>query len=335
MSRRVTMADVAREAGVSLMTVSRVINNKEGISDATRRRIQLIIDRLGYRPSDIARGLVTNRTGTLGLVVPDNANPFFSEVARGAEHVAYAAGYNVFLCNTEEDKSREMAVMRSLEEKRVDGVILCSSRLEEHDLKRALAFHPASVLINRQLHEEDVGIVLIADERGGRMATEHLIRSGHRCIGMLAGPEDSYSGQQRIRGYRAALADAGITCDQVLTPPCPPKVNPGKEAAINLLTARPDITALFCYNDLVAVGALQACMELGRRVPDDCAIVGYDDIPLAVLVTPPLTTCHVPRYELGSRAMELLLSRTEHNKPQIKSGHVVLQPELMIRASAP
>src|SRR5512147_2817667 len=143
--QRVTMADVAREAGVSLMTVSRAINGKDGISEATRVRIQAIIDQLGYRPSEIARSLVTDRTGTVGLVVIDNSNPFFSEIARGVEQEAYAHGYSVFLCNTEEDLQRERAVLRSLEEKRVDGVIVCSARLDADLLHSALEPHSAVV----------------------------------------------------------------------------------------------------------------------------------------------------------------------------------------------
>jgi LacI family transcriptional regulator len=335
MPRRVTMADVAREAGVSLMTVSRVINNKEGISDTTRTRILEIIKRLDYRPSDIARGLVTNRTGTLGLVVPDNSNPFFSEVARGAEHVAYAAGYNVFLCNTEEDKTRELAVMQSLEEKRVDGIIVCSSRLEDSVLKRALSFHPTAVLVNRSIEEPNIGVIEVDDKRGALMATEHLIRSGHTRIGMLAGPDYSYSGQLRISGYRAALEAAGIDFDPELLHHCTPKALQGKAAALELLGAHPDITALFCYNDLVAVGALQACAGAGRRVPEDCAIVGFDDTLLALLVTPPLTTCYVPSYDLGRQAMELLLQCIKkENEPRGRS-HIIVQPEIRVRESAP
>ena len=151
MPNRITMADVAREAGVSLMTVSRVINNKSQVSAATRQRVLSIVEQLGYRPSGIARGLATRRTGTLGLVVPDVANPFFADVARGVEHQAYAEGYNVFLCNTAEDPEREVAVLQLLEEKRVDGVMLCSSRLEDEDLRALLGRHPAVVLVNRQL----------------------------------------------------------------------------------------------------------------------------------------------------------------------------------------
>ena len=333
MPDRVTMADVAREAGVSLMTVSRVINNKGDVSPTTRQRVQAVIERLDYRPSGVARGLVTKHTGTIGLVVPDNANPFFSEVARGVEQQAYVEGYNVFLCNTNEDPQREVAVLQSLEEKRVDGVVLCSSRLDGSELQAALVHHPAVVLINRQLEDNGVSTVFVDDEAGGQAATQHLLQAGHRAIGLLAGPTTSYSGRQRTKGYRAALAAAGLSYNPNWTWHCSPVVQGGLETALELLTAHPKLTALFCFNDLVAVGVLQACVELGLQVPDDLAIVGFDDIPLAALVTPSLTTCRVSRYELGVQAMQLLLDRIGGCLDRCEE--IILQPELVIRASAP
>ena len=333
MPQRVTMADVAREAGVSLMTVSRVVNNKAEISETTRQRVQQVIDRLDYRPSDIARGLVTDRTGTVGLVVLDNTNPFFSELARGVEHVAYAQRYNVFLCNTEEEPERELAVLRSLEEKRVDGVILCGSRLDDAPLRDALARHPYAILVNRKLDMDDLAMLMVEVDKGGQMAAEHLIRRGHRAVGLLGGPERSYSGQQRIRGFQDALHSAGLPHPPEWTRYGFPVVESGREDARDLLTTNPELTALFCYNDLVAVGALQACADLGRRVPDDVAIIGFDDIPLASLVTPALTTLRVPKYDLGRQAMELLLAFI--NERYEGHGPVVPPPELIIRASAP
>ena len=335
MPDRVTMADVAREAGVSLMTVSRVVNNKRDVSPATRQRVLKVIERLGYRPSGIARGLATRHTGTLGLVIPDVANPFFSDVARGAEHEAYAEGYNVFLCNTDEDPQREVAILQSLEDKLVDGVVLCSSRLDEGELRRVLARHPAVVLFNRRLEGQGdgVGTVLLDDVRGGRVATQYLLDRGRRAVGLLAGPPASRSGRWRDQGYRAALAAAGLSYNPAWARHCSPVVDGGQEAARELLTAHPELNALFCYNDLVAVGALQACVELGRRVPEDVAVVGFDDIPLAALVTPPLTTCRVPRYELGVQAMRLLLDQIGGCPDECPE--IVLRVELIVRASAP
>lgn len=327
------MADVARGAGVSLMTVSRVINDKEGVSAVTRQRVLDQIELLGYRPSSIARGLATRRTGTLGLVVPDVANPFFADVAQGVEHVAYAEGYNVFLCNTEEDPKRELAVLDSLEEKRVDGLVLCSSRLGEDNLRAVVSRHPTVVLVNRKLVEEGLHSVLLDDEAGGRLSAQSLLKAGHRAFGFLAGPAVSHSGRERARGHRAALAEAGLAHDARRVRHCAPDVRGGQEAARELLSVHPGITALLCYNDLVAVGALQACAELGRQVPQDVAVVGFDDIPLAALVSPALTTCRVPRYELGTESVRLLLSQIDGCSDGCEE--IVLQPELVLRSSAP
>ncbi len=333
MAKRVTMADVAREAGVSLMTVSRAVNNKDGISERTRQRVNAVADLLGYRPSLIARSLVTHRTGTIGLIVIDNTNPFFSEIARGVEHTAYTEGYSVFLCNTEEDTQRERDVLRTLEEKRVDGIVLCSSRLPDDELGRALEQHPQSILVNRRFEAGSYGTVLIDDEYGAYTATQHLIERGHRAVGFLSGPESSFSGQQRRAGYHTALYQAGIDPVQNWERACLPVVESGRSAAHELLLAAPELTALLCYNDLSAVGAIKACEQSGRKVPDDVAIIGFDDIVLAALVTPALTTCHVPMYDMGQAAMRMLIERI--NGCSNDCDCIMFQPELVLRASAP
>lgn len=333
MSTRATMADVARESSVSLMTVSRVVNGKTDVSEETRQRVLEVIDRLGYRPSGIARSLATRRTGTIGLVVPDISNPFFSDVARGVATEAYRDDYTVFLCSSEEDAVRELDLLHSLEEKRVDGLILCSSRLDDETLAAALAHFPSAVLVNRRIKRPEIGAVLADDEAGAQLLVAHLVRSERRYIGFLAGPPTSHSGLARLRGYQAALAGAGLPCDDALRRFCAPMVSGGLDAALALLADHPHMDALFCYNDLVAVGALQACARLGRRVPDDVAVTGFDDIPLAALVTPALTTCCVPRYELGTQATQLLLTQIDNGPAEHRE---VLAPvALVLRASAP
>jgi LacI family transcriptional regulator len=335
MSQRVTIADVAREAEVSQQTVSRAINDKGEISASTRQRVLEVIERLGYRPSGIARGLVTHRTLTIGLVVPDIANPFFAEIARGAEEAAHTAGYSLFLCNTIEDPRREADVLRTLEGQRVDGIVLCSSRLSDDRLTELAACYPAMVLVNRKLAQDQAAVstVRVDDASGARLAVRHLHGSGRRAVAFLAGPPSSQSGRERARGYAAALTEAGLLPDPALSVSCSPYFEGGREAARVLLVARPDVDAFLCYNDLVAVGALQACSALGRRVPEDVAIVGCDDIPLAGLVTPPLTTLRVDQRSIGTAAVELLLERINGRAPD--RGEIVLQPELVIRASAP
>jgi len=330
------MSDVARRAGVSIMTVSRVINRKGDVNPETRQRIEQIIKELDYHPSAIARSLATSETRTIGLVIPDVSNPFFADIARGIEALANEQGYHVFLCNTEENPEREAEVIQSLEEKRVDGLILCSSRIESTRLVNLLSQLPATVLVNRHLNGNSTGdyqTVYLDDESSGLLATNHLLSRGHRNIGYLAGPASSYSGQGRSQGYQKALEQAGIQPEATWMQYCQPTVAGGHLAAVNLLKTNPELTAIFCYNDLVAVGALQACAELNLPVPGKIAIVGHDDIPLAELVSPPLTTCRVRRYELGVRAVEALFDRLK-NCP-VGCNEIILHPELIIRQSAP
>ncbi len=332
-SKRVNIVDVARAAGVSAQTVSRALNNKGEISPETRARVLEIVERLGYRPNTLARGLVTQKTATLGLVVPDIANPFFSEVARGAEDAARAAGFSLLLCNTMENPTREMEALRTLEAQRVDGIVLCSSRLSDEELSTILTRLPTVVLVNREMSKGDLRSACIDDEAGARCAVQHLLHSGRRVIAFLAGPPASVSGRQRERGYQAALVAAGISVTPDLSVECAPHLEGGYHATRQLLARRPDVNAIFCYNDLVAVGALQACAVLSRRVPEDIAVVGSDDILLAGLVTPPLTTMRSDKRALGAEAVRLLLRRIEGCAEGCEN--VVLQPELIVRASAP
>lgn len=336
MANRVTMSDVAQKAGVSLMTVSRVINHKDDVNPETRQRILQVIEELGYRPSAIARSLATQRTRTIGLVIPDVSNPFFADITRGIEQLAYAQSYHVFLCNTEEDPQRELALIESLEENRVDGLILCSSRLSDSLLADILPRLTAAVLINRIIDnggENSFPSVILDDERGGLLATRHLLERGRTEIGFLAGPVNSFSGQGRRKGYLAAMREAGISPEPGWIANCQPSVEGGYLSTRRLLSENPELTALFCYNDLVAVGALQACSELDCRIPRDLMVVGYDDIPLAALVSPTLTTCQVQRRELGHLAVEALLERMEECPAGCRQ--IVLQPDLVIRQSAP
>lgn len=328
----VTLADVAQAADVSLQTVSRALNNKGEISPQTRQRIIAIAEHLGYRRNGIARGLAINRTMTLGLMVPDIVNPFFPEIARGAEDVALENGYNVFLCNTIEDPNREEAVLGLLEEKRVDGVILCSARLDNERLFPLLRRQRAVVLVNHPAPTDIAAIVRVDDAAGTRQAVTHLLAAQRYPIAFLAGPAHAHSSQIRTHAFTTALSAAGVAVDPTLIRPCQPDAASGYRATCDLLTAIPTVRGLICYNDLVAIGALQACAELGLRVPDDLAVVGCDDILLAGLVTPALTTLHVAKSAIGACALRLLLARIEGDTEQAEA---VFTPELIVRASAP
>ena len=331
MSKRITITDVAQEAGVSLMTVSRAINNKGAISEATRARILQIAEEMGYRPSGLARGLATQRTATIGLVVPDIENPFFSQIARGVENVAYDNGYNVFLLNTDEDAEREIAALNSLWEKQVDGLILCSSRLDQAALMANLERFPFVVLVNRVLETAVSGVCTITvDDKGGAMqAIDHLAASGHTHIAFIAGPEHSISGQERLRGYQASLSAHNLPLRPEYISHCVPDTEGGYGAALALLADYPEITAVFAFNDLTATGVLRACVELNRQVPDDIEIIGVDDIPLASLVTPALSTLRIGKREIGTAAMHTLTQLMKGEQPP--ENHQVVPSELILR----
>lgn len=330
--RRVTVEDVAQAAGVSLMTVSRAMNGREGIGEDTRARILALAQEMGYRPSQIARSLATRHSQSLGLVVPDVSNPFFAFIARGAEDAAYEAGYSVFLLNSAEDAARERSALDSLWQKEVDGVILCSSRLPQDELRTYFDYFPQMVLVNRDLPDPQANIATINvdDRAGAELAVCHLTRSGRKHIAFLAGPESSISSQRRLEGFRAGLQACGRAFDPGWLEYCPPTTQGGLEAALRLLSRHPDVEAILAFNDLVAVGALQACKASWKVVPAETAIVGADDIPLASLVQPQLTSLRTNQYEIGRSAVTLLLEMAAH----APARSITLQPELVLRESA-
>lgn len=336
MPKRITIADVAREAGVSMMTVSRAINNKGRISEDTRENILKIAKEMGYQPSGLARALATNRSCTLGLIVPDVANPFFSQIARGVEDAAYASGFNVFLVNTDEDIEREEIALDSLLEKQVDGAILASSRLPQAHLTEYVRKFNEIVLINRTFDSQAVGSVAtinVDDVRGAQIAIEHLARSGMKNIAYLAGPEGSASGKRRLDGYRLGLDASNLAFQEYFIVHCHPNTNSGYEAAKYLLNRQKSISAIFAYNDLIAIGAMQACDELGLHVPDDIAIIGVDDIPLATVVRPKLSTLRIDKHELGQLAMNTLIALIEKDENVLREQ--VIQPSMVLRESTP
>jgi LacI family transcriptional regulator len=339
MARRITIKDVAREAGVSPQTVSRAVNDKGEIRPETRERILRVAERLGYRPNSVARSLATRRSRNIGLVVPDVSNPFFASVARGIEDAAHDASYNVFLCNTDENIEREISAIHSLEAQRVDGLLLCSSRLSEPELAEVADRFEPLVLVNRRIDRPQTGCVIVDDAKAMQEAVLHLLRLGHRRIGMLAGPLQSHSGRERVKGYQQAMRMYDIAPPASWQMYCPPQLQGGQIAAHQLLQQAPELTALVAYNDLVAIGALHACAERGLDVPKDCAIVGCDDVLLAALVSPALTTIHIPTYDLGQQAMGLLLDMIEPGEPSpIRlPGEpcipIVVSPHLILRDS--
>ena len=305
-----TLADVALKAGVSMMTVSRAINNKGKINPETRERILAIAAEIGYRPNYLARSLATNRSATIGLVVPDISNPFFSEIAKGVEDAAHEEGYNVFLCNFDEDPKREQAALVSLAEKQVDGVILCSSRQETEALRESLGLFQQVVLVNRSLPEaEGQSHSLILDDfHAAELAVQHFITHGRGQIALLSGPEHARSAGEKQAGYKAALAKAGRPIQDEYIRHSKPTMASGKAMMADLLEGVPAVDAVLAFNDLVAIGAVLACQEAGKAIPDDLEIIGFDDIPLSSLFQPGISTLTYPKKEIGAAAVNNLIA---------------------------
>jgi LacI family transcriptional regulator len=328
-----TIADVAREAGVSTMTVSRVLNGRGEITTETRERVQGIIDRLNYRPSSLARSFKSKQTNTIGLIVPDIANPFFPELVRAVDDSAVEEGFAVVLCNTVRHGERERKALRVLEDMRVDGLILCDSGLSDDDLIPLLKQHPAVVVFDRQIDKTIGESVFVDDVYGAVAAANHLHAIGRRRLGFLAGPPYYSSSERRRYGFRVALEVHGIKPSAKHEIACEPEEAGGYEATKSLLAIDPDVDGIFCYNDLVALGALRACDELGFSVPNQIAVIGFDDIRLASLATPKLSTLRVDKFKLGRVMVQTLLERMRQSP--ISIDEKMIRPELIIRQSAP
>lgn len=329
------MRDVAERAEVSIKTVSRVVNDQGEISETTRQRIIAIIEEMGYRPNLLARGLVTQRTQTAGLIIGDITNPFFSEMARGVQDTAQAAGYNIFMANSDSNPEAEQGMLRSMLDRGVDGAIIFPSPDTEMHLGKLATKDQPIIAVNHMVHHDHVGVVTTDLYHGSRMAVDHLAAKGHVHIGMLAGSTLTTASNRgrRLTGFRDGLVAHNLVQNPDYIRTSQGTYEGGLSATQALLTDHPEITAIFTFNDLLAVGALTACQKMGRRVPQECAIIGFDDILLASLITPALTTVRIDKTILGHQAMRQLLTMI-HNPDQPAPPPIMLDVELIIRESA-
>ena len=317
---------------MSKTTVSHVLSGKRAVSPGTRERVQRSIDALGYRPSGPARSLRTRKTHMVALILPDITNPFYPVLARGLEEGLEAHGYRAFICSSDGDANRERAYLNEVCDRGVDGIVLDSFHLTVDDVHAATGGRLPTVWIGGlQFDHPGVDSVRSDDEAGAYAGTRHLVERGHRRIAMIDGPVGS--GTARRDGYRRALAEAGVAA--VPEPPLRAdyKRGGGRVVADRLLGLEPRPTAVFCSNDLIAIGVLDAAGAMGLAVPDDLAVVGFDDIELASLVTPSLTTLANPAFTTGREAGRLLTERMAggHQGP---ARTVTLPSPLVIRASS-
>jgi LacI family transcriptional regulator len=286
---------------------------------------------LNYRPNALARSLRQGKTNTLGLVLPDSANPFFAEISRSIEDEAFNKGYSVFLCNTELDTQRELFYVDVLSKKQVDGIIFVAAGDQADSLDFLVREGMPVVMIDRNVPNVQVDAVLPDHQLGGFLATQHLLQLGHTRIACIAGPSSITPSAERITGYRNALEQAGISYDENLVIRGDYHAQSGMEITNSLLKMNPRPTAIFALNDLMALGALRAAAEAGCSVPRDLAVVGYDDLELSQYTNPPLTTIAQPKREIGRQAVNLLVNRiSQKERP---TSRLVLSPDLIVRQS--
>jgi LacI family transcriptional regulator len=330
-TKAASIYDVARESVVSVFTVSAVINNKSHVSKKLRDRVEAAIRKLNYRPNLVARSLAKQRTHTIGMIVPDIANPFFPAVVRGAEDAALRHGYHLLLCNSDDTLSKEENAIELLLSKRVDGILLT---------KAAGDFRPALrqmikdvkipfVLVMRTYPKLTGDAVITDDYQGAYDAVRHLARAGRRRIGLISGPLKVSNAVARWQGFHDALKAAGLSFEQELVVEGDYRIESGYRAGHALLSHRPD--GIYVANHLMTVGLLKATEEMGLRCPEDFGLVSFDDYPWLGVFRPRLTTVELPKHQLGSDAAELLIRRIsgDRSRPMVCK----LQPELRIRES--
>lgn len=330
-----TIKDIARAANVSYSTVSRALNRKEGVGAATRERIFAIAKEFGYTPNAIAQGLVTQRTKTIGLVLPDVTNPFFPEVAAGVELAADELGLSVFLCNTNWDKDKEERYLRLLAQRRVDGIIVSLIANEPEELVRDAVGDTPVVYVNHAPLRTERPFVAIDEDSGSYMATRHLIDQGYATVGFIGAEAGGITSTPRLHGYRRAIVDAGFEYDQRYVGLPRAGENSGSDIIMRMIGEGSCPRAVFAQNDVTAFSVIQGAQACGIRVPEDLAVIGFDDIPTAGFEAVGLSTIRQPKRELGRLSVELLRRQIESIvREGGASDQILLEPELIIRRTS-
>ena len=330
--KQVTIQDVAQTAGVSRATVSRVLNRHPSVDDALRTRVETAIAALGYHPNPAARRLRANSSDVLGLMVPDIQNPVFVSVARGVEDEAYKHQLNVMLCNSDDNPAKQQAYLRILQAERAAGVIVVPTSVHDAPvLSEIRASGVPIVLVDRQVDDAMFDMVKVDNVRGAYIAVKHLLDLGYQRIAMITGLEDVTPGYERPLGYFEAMRHAGRPIDTELIRPGDFKDTSGYLQTLALMALPTPPDAIFSINSLTTIGVLRALRELGKRVPQDVALVGFDDLPFPEITTPMLTVVAQPSYEIGQQAVQFFIRR--RRDPKASYMTVTLQPRLIVRES--
>jgi LacI family transcriptional regulator len=328
----ITIKDVAKIANVSYATVSRALNGHNDVSEKTKRRVIDICEQIGYSPNAIARGLVKNSTDTIGLLIPDITNPFFSDVAWGVEDEASKKGYNVILCNTNWELSREESYFKLLCEKRVGGIIVAPVSDETISLVERFGIKLPVVFVGSNPKDESFNFVVADNLKAGFMATEYLIKLGHLRIALIGGNEYTSTYRDRFEGYRMALDKYGLIYDANFVKSGSFRRDSGYRLTKGLVEIGNTPSAVVAANDMVALGVIEAIEELNMNIPDDISLIGFDDISYASLPKIKLTTISQPKYNIGKKSVDILFKRID-GRGLRKGTYEILQPELIERST--
>ncbi|MNJ41956.1 Catabolite control protein A [compost metagenome] len=324
----VSIKDVAKHAGVSVATVSRVLNNSGYVGEDTRKKVEKTIKELNYKPNEVARSLFKKQSNTIGLIVPDIMNPFFPELARAVEDTAIKLGYNVILCNSDGDGEKEQNYLDVLQQQYVNGIIVSSNTLTATQIER---LNIPVVSIDRVI-SKGLPTIVVENKKGAMIATRYLQSKGCSRIGHIRGNSTVVNAEERAEGYKEIVGKEPWFKESFIVD--------GKydmqssiEATLELLNKHPEIDGIFAANDIMAIGAIKAVYQLGKKVPEDIAIIGFDGIGLSKATTPELTTVVQPIYEMGEKATTMLVSLMEQQQPADKEIYKILDVKLIERES--
>jgi LacI family transcriptional regulator len=324
------MKDIAKRAKVSVITVSRALNNRPDINPETKKRILKIARDLNYTTDQLARGLVTRKTRTIGVLVPDNVDSFYAAVVQGIGDECRERGYGIFLWNTLDSADKELECLRQAREKRTDGILLYPVQADKRYINELKLSSSPIVFLNRHTDDPHSDHVMNDNVHGAYLAIQHLIKKGHRKIAYVCAKPDSSTGQERIAGCRKAIAEAGFPSESLELLFCEENIESSYQLVKVLVAREQRPSAIFMWDDRLAVSAIKAIHEIGLRIPDDVAVVGYDDIEIAAYLYPPLTTVHQPSHQIGETAARILLNKLEQ-KDTLTPHKIVLKPNLVIR----
>lgn len=331
---RVTMEDIAERADVSINTVSRALNDKPDINDQTKDEILQIADELNYQPNRFAQGLRSSKTSTLGVIVADIMNPFFSALLKGVEKAAREEGYSIIVQDTDEKYENEQSAIQTTLSEQVDGLLITPVQTNQGTIIDIKQSELPFVLLGRHFEDLDTHYVVTDDVQGAKNATEHLIERGHERIAIVNGPGHISSSRERLRGYRRAMNEHDLPTTEQLVLEGNVTMADGYETGKELISASPRPTAVLCYSDFVAMGVIKAAREKGLKISEDLAVVGYDDVLFASCLEVPLTTVRIPKEKLGKQAfhaLEAVIDGKGGNKDLIQEK---LDTELVVRQSS-